>query len=675
MQIIEVKNNLVKVNYDANQENLVLSGFLVIKDEVQSFIAQVMHLEASHKGNFAIAKLLFNFDENGIVSNYNGSIPDIKKSILSTVSIEEVLEIIPVQNPVLIGEVAQQNSLLKLDETLFQEKLLICSEKAENNKILTENIVAQLANNDKKVLIIDVSGDITISENRIIAGKDFKLPLNYETINFIYEKGLDGANAQTKALIQEVFLEVQNYVKTLPEKYIPFNLFKTVVDEQYQELNLVELVLLKNKLLKYYEAGIFAQSKDDFNNLSDSLKRNQVTILDLSNIEPTIQREMISYAYSLAELLSNMHVIVNVNNSNSDKKLLKYIFTAKTTYPLTICSYSYKYLTELKQLAKNLILFAPIQQQDDFASYNAFLNKLNPDEFVIYGKATRYLPLIVKLDDSPQKVWETRPTEQLREVEPTVETPVYEEAQEDVSLDEQINRDVDIFYTAPKSEKTVQQSFQEQIFEEPIEMQQEFAQESLINEDLTEDDLDFIDTLNSNQSQDFIIEDVPGQENDEILFEEIQKEQELKDEPIITEPNEEPKTTGEFQFAQEAPQGFYIAEESAEEMGIAEEPIIVEEIPNVLEEEHVPKEAPVLDILPASTSSTPIVPIYSAEIEPREGYESETLAQGDTVVHPKYGKGVVEKMISYGTKTLCSIHFDNVGRRLLDPSLAEIKKV
>ena len=34
----------------------------------------------------------------------------------------------------------------------------------------------------------------------------------------------------------------------------------------------------------------------------------------------------------------------------------------------------------------------------------------------------------------------------------------------------------------------------------------------------------------------------------------------------------------------------------------------------------------------------------------------------------------VEKMIKYGAKTLYSINFDNVGRRLLDPTLTEIKK-
>ena len=54
---------------------------------------------------------------------------------------------------------------------------------------------------------------------------------------------------------------------------------------------------------------------------------------------------------------------------------------------------------------------------------------------------------------------------------------------------------------------------------------------------------------------------------------------------------------------------------------------------------------------------------------------SDSIQQGDSVVHAKYGNGIVEKMIKYGTKTLYSINFENIGRRLLDPTLTEIKKL
>lgn len=69
----------------------------------------------------------------------------------------------------------------------------------------------------------------------------------------------------------------------------------------------------------------------------------------------------------------------------------------------------------------------------------------------------------------------------------------------------------------------------------------------------------------------------------------------------------------------------------------------------------------------------PVVPIYPAEdIEPAT---AQTLEPGDRVSTPKYGQGVVEKMIKYGNKTLCSIEFPNIGRRLLDPAMTEITKL
>jgi len=344
MQIVEVKNNLVKISYDTSARTLILSGFVVIKDSVQSFIGQIIHLEANAKGNVAIVKLLFNFDESGVISNYNGSIPDIK-SIMDIVQPHELLELLPVQNPIILGELAQQNTQLQLDRALLEQKLLICSEREEDNTILTKNLVSQLAQSGKKVLVFDFDGNVEIPSEKIVAGEDFKLPLNYETINFIYEKGLDDAKAETKAMIQEIFLEVQNYVKTLKEQFIPFETFKSVVDEQYEETELVELVLLKNKLLKYYEEGIFAQKQSEFDSLKKALQTNSVTVSDLSNIDEKVQREMISYAYSvLSETDEEIYVFCQVSNSNSDKKLLKQMLSTKQAYSTLICSYSYKYL-------------------------------------------------------------------------------------------------------------------------------------------------------------------------------------------------------------------------------------------------------------------------------------------------------------------------------------------
>ena len=70
---------------------------------------------------------------------------------------------------------------------------------------------------------------------------------------------------------------------------------------------------------------------------------------------------------------------------------------------------------------------------------------------------------------------------------------------------------------------------------------------------------------------------------------------------------------------------------------------------------------------------TPVVPIY--ETEDMEPKENQKLEPGDRVSTPKYGEGIVEKMIKYGNKMLCSIEFPNIGRRLLDPAMSEITKL
>ncbi len=599
MQITEVKNNYVKISYDTSTQELVLSGFLVIKDRIQSFIAQIMHLEANSEGNFAVAKLLFNFDEQGTVTGYNGAIPSLSSPV-GMVYAQELLELFNAQNPILLGELAQQKTPLKLDSEFLKEKLLVCCEKISDSRLLTENLNAQLCALGKKVLVFDFVGNFDFSKNRLTAGKSFKLPLNSDAISFIYEKGLIDAKAETKALLQEVFLELQNYVKTIPDMFIPFETFLKVVDEQYQQLGYIELVLLKNRLLRFFEKGVFAQQKKDFVKLKASLKHPVTTVFNLSKMDEMIQREMISYAYSLIKTLDReIFVIINLGE-NSDKKLLKQIFTTKNAFTTIICSYSYKYLNELKQISKNLLLFAPLQPQNYFAGYNTFLNKLNASEFIAYGSATNHIPFIVTLSDLPQTNFE-KPV-----VIPPPPTP--EQVAKQEVVEEQIKKEVDEIYTKPKSETPLDE-------ETTVE----------VVEDLSDEDLDFIENsiVNPVEKEEIVQENISPLDNISV----------------------------------------YTQEESAQEIPTQQ---VFENEPQGFRQE-------ILDV--STQNDSGILPVYSAEIQSENPLNTQIFEQGEIVYHPKYGKGTVEKIISYGTKSLCSIQFENVGRRLLDPALAEIKKV
>ena len=74
-------------------------------------------------------------------------------------------------------------------------------------------------------------------------------------------------------------------------------------------------------------------------------------------------------------------------------------------------------------------------------------------------------------------------------------------------------------------------------------------------------------------------------------------------------------------------------------------------------------------------SKNPTVPVYSADIPDEDRVNRVKFQQGDRVLHEEFGEGVVEKMIAYGDKELCSINFGSVGRRLLNPEITEMRKI
>ena len=678
MQILEVKNNLVKITYDVSKENLVLSSFVIIKNETQAFIAQVISLDSVQDKNTAVAKLLFNFDSDGVITNYNGSTPSMN-SMVATVLAQELLELFQNENPIFMGEVAQQNINLILDRAIFEQKLLVCAEKQGEKELLVHNFVTQLSKQNKKVVVVDLFGNLEYDTSKVVAGVDFKLPLNYQTINFIYEKGLDDASGETKATIQEVFLEVQNYVKTLEDGYLPFEDFKNVVDAQYEELELVELLLLKNKLLKFYDKGVFAQNADEFKVLANHIENENLTVLDLSKMDNIVQREMISYLYSLIEHENeDIYVVLNIEDDISDKKLLKQIFTNKIAKTIPICQYSYKYLKELKQISKNLILFAPIQQQTDFAGYNVFFNKLNAQEYIVYGEITHHIPLIIRLKEIPPEFNVAQEEKQIEEMpvqsqpESQVEEVQQKVLQEEVLLEEPI---IDEPLISDEMEQV------EEIEEPIIEEENNFDIDSIDSVD----DIENIEQIDNNieepvSEEDMLYEQVSQDVDDMIIAPKKIDSEEVLEEPETLNPDD--LTEDDLDFIEEnIDSGFQENDEFSTEI-IADDSELLEGVDDEsfadvlsqgIDETEDSVSLQSSDILPAENASTPIVPVYPSEVE--QTVQSDDVVQGDSVIHPKYGKGVVEKLISYGEKTLCSINFENVGRRLLDPNITEIKKI
>lgn len=307
------------------------------------------------------------------------------------------------------------------------------------------------------------------------------------------------------------------------------------------------------------------------------------------------------------------------------------------------------------------------------------------------------LPLDEDVIEQEEDIEKENEIEELQEIESEGEVIVEEEdadaeiisdkAEADaeeisIVLDDNIDLDLESL-----SEESIQE--QEEILEQDSDFEEEQEIAILpISDDVQNDDLDFESIVELDPDEalsDDIVIDIADEDLDEVsdnLDQEIvqdvdkvfstMKEDNISDSDLdfIDELNNEDDVLLE-EVAQEA-----VIDEGQDEIleeisDSSSDDILKVDSQNIELEEEKQTEP---EILETRNSSTPIVPVYDAEIPPEDMVMSDPIQQGDTVSHAKYGVGVVEKMIKYGNKTLFSINFDNVGRRLLDPTLTEIKK-
>lgn len=745
MNVMEIKNNLVKVAFSA-EDNLALGGFIIIEDENSPYVAQVMNLKSDTATNYAIVKLLFTFNEDGILKNYDGTIPS-RKANVSKLPSSELLDIIPVEDAIVLGSLAQQGINLKVDKTILENNLLVCSNNQSNTATLINNITSQIS---EKSVIIDTDG-LFDSERTVVLGKDFKLPLNYETINYIYENDLEDVDAISKAVIQDIFLELQNYIQTLPERYLPFDTFIDVIDAQYRQSEIPQLILLKNKLLKYKEMNIFGQDLKDILNLSIAIENAKDICIDLSDVEDNLQKEVIRYVYKILNGINEqIYCFVKVSNSNISKKLLKKYITRDNVFTTIIAPHEFKYIEEVKEVSQNVIFFAPLTLQHDFASYNSFLAKLNSDEFVVCGAHTQNIPFITELapveDEKetpivpmPEAVTTTVEPEEKQEeqeVEPKIDQELKPEPEPETEVTRQPEEDVQAEEISTSQEENfpeikypdIEETSENESFETLDALDTENTFEPQIEEDNNNDNDDEVEDIEETIidepiSEDLIIEEPVSEISDdteefsseENNFNEIQPAGNILDdsdtvfEPLdstkqddeddfstiesadeieIPEITEEPRelTNDEMveQVAKDVDKALYEKLPSDDDIEGFEEdaqPDLTEDDLNLIDDLTADEDIQLADSgemqdfnIEEDEELPPVVPIYPTEDDLDED-DGMNFEPGEKVYTAKHGEGVVEKMIKYGNKMLCSIDFPNIGRRLLDPSMTEIKRI
>lgn len=673
MKLLEIKNNLVKLSY-AETENPILGRFIILGSNEKSYVAQFVNLKSDTINNYAIAKLLFTFTPDGVVDNYDGSVPNMD-SELSFLAAEELLNLLPIETPVKIGNLAQQDEMLSLDISVFERNFTIFVEKDSNKKTFISNCVRQLFQMKEKSVIVDTC-NLFEDYPKIVFSKDFKLPLNSKMIDYIFEYELAEVDAPTKAVIQDIFYAVQQYIDTLDFKFLPIDNFVDVVANQYKDIQMPELALLKNKLLKYRDANVFANTKEEVLAFKEKLNEKNCSIIDIKDINEPLQKEVMSFVHqALTEYEKYIYFFAPLTDNNSDKKLLKQFINNNHVFTTILVSSSYKYAQELKQHAQNILLFTPNDMNHDFAAYNTFLNKLNSDECIAFGKLTQGIPFIVDMSDLELDLtledvlgdkYQFVPISDNMQLVKTDEygnkTPVNlapELTQDDVVQSTQEEQTLEY---APMQEEISDFSQEETVIDDEIP---QIEESGIIDEPAIELPQESVEDNNKN-----IVEPVSNILDDESISEEDQglTEDDLELDPL---PEQEDLQSFDEEDLTDEPLDEDSTALTEDDLNFIDDNQIAQ--PSSMYEEQEPEITDDYQESPYIEEQTPVVPVYPAEQEPTE--ESGDFQQGDSVTHPRYGRGVVEKIIKYGNKTLCSISFENVGRRLLDPTISELKKL
>ncbi len=718
MQLLEVKNDIAKIIYNSAENHLLPSDFLLLEDTNQKLIAQITDISTTETSdnNLADARLSLSIDKNDNLSYYNGYIPS-KTSSVVYINSDEIIELIKGSGEnIYLGNLSNHpECFVKLSDSFINEKLYIQSDREDKTKILIQNIISELYTKQKKVILLDFDGRYSSIANvpKLKVSESLKLPLNIEAFNTILENDINDCPIEDKAVIQSIVLELREYLKTLENKFLPFTLFKNVVDNEFMSNPISGLMLLRNKLWLYAQESIFAESKSQFDIINAILEKQNILIIDASKLEEKWYKFAIQ---SILELINkHCYFVISLNDVPLDKKSIINIYNTNKVIPIVSTNYDSKHRQVLKSVCKNQILFRPSKLIKEDDSYNILLNKINSGEFIIYGESTLYLPLILdlqafdssttdeviqneikkdvdKLLSSPQKIIPSNAviTGEIQKPTSLNEDNNIKITEEDFSdsdldfLDEQNQEELTLDDIRNKTQIKEIPNNEYDIFR-PMSVKEPSTEIENKNSTLVQNTTDLINPETIQINEENIILNDENQTNEiieqnVILPMGVAQSQDIEEKQKLEPINEENDQLNIEQNNEIVNIDDVISDIAASE----EEPIkdinSKEEETNILNNDFVVEletdetPPPIKENIKEKT--TPDIPVYETDNSSEIKISDIPFKIGDKVYHPKHGYGIIEGFANYSNKILfCQIEFENVGRRILDPRISGIEKV
>ena len=385
MKILEVRDGFIRFEADVN---VYLSSFIQASGIDKVYIAQVNQMKVFGNVRIASAKILFILVGEELY-NYDKTLPS-KDSEIELFTSNILSNSVDADKPVILGKTLDCSSNIIMDASAFNKKMLVSIDNIEMNNTFAKNFHKQFANLSKKTVVLDMRG--VIKGNKCFAGKDFKLPLNSNTLDFMYKACLNDATESSKNTVAEIFEELKEYSATVP--FVPFDTLKSIIDDMVNNQHIFKLLVLKNKLAKFKTFGYFASSIEEVNTLTNILESEDEIIIDLSKVDKLFQNYYLDYIYSsLTD--KNVQVLLYVSNSLMKKNLKLVLEDSNVPTTLFVAS-NYQYLNDIKNMFDNFIIEPSSYNNKIFNVYGSFLSSMMPNTYLIAGENINYIPMISK---------------------------------------------------------------------------------------------------------------------------------------------------------------------------------------------------------------------------------------------------------------------------------------
>jgi len=408
MKILEVREGFIKFE---SGKQISLSSFIQVNGVEKRYIAQVVQVKRSGESQIAYAKILFLYD--GALQPYDRTLPT-KDSEIIEFTFDIINKSLDSTQPIVVGKFIDNDINIPMDKTCFDKKMLISSDSSHSLTTILTNLQNQFLNLSN-IVLIDMLGNLEFS-GKTIAGQDFRLPLNTESLEFMYEDCLNDATSDSKVLIKEIFQDLSEYSKTV--SFLPFKALKTIVDDMVDKSHIFKLLVLKNKLAKFDKQGYFAGNISESENLEKILNQ-KLAVIDLSKLDTIFQNRYLEVICSILEKQGGAtQIFVNASNA-INKRNLKNIITNERLSTVFVTHSKFKYINEIKTMFDNFIIEPSFVNNEIFKVYSTFLNSMPKETALIVGEGTNYIPLV-----SPIKLFE------VQQIQSPVENETIEKSKE-----------------------------------------------------------------------------------------------------------------------------------------------------------------------------------------------------------------------------------------------------